>query len=100
MKKYKFFAFDLINGDHDFFETQEEAKVAAEKFLAYYKDNASQDGWPEDISFSIGWGEIKEVVGEEKIIAEKKNFTDEEWEEEGYSSDWDKIVNFELEPIK
>ena len=92
--------FGLANGDHDFFETQEEAKSAAEKFLAYYKDNASQDGWNEDMAFSIGWGEIKEIVGEEKVIADKKDFTDEEWENEGYSSDWDKIIDFKLEELK
>lgn len=98
MKQYKWFAYDRVNGDYEIFETEAEAIEAAEKFLKYYREEATQDGWPEDLEGNVGYGEIKvHTVSNE--IANKKDYTDEEWEEEGYSLDFDKIVEFDLEEI-
>jgi len=91
----KYFAYDRYNGEYAFFKTEQEAREAAERYLGYYAEYAASDGWPEDLSNSIGYGRIIATTVE-KIITDKKDFTDEEWEEEGYSSDWDKIVDYSL----
>ncbi len=99
MKKIKWFAYDRENGDYEFFETEAEAIKWAESTLESYRTDASQDGWPEQMTGMISYGEIKMQVGAEIIIDEKKNYTKEELEEEqwAYGDEFDKIVNFELE---
>ena len=91
----KYFAFDQYNGDYEFYDTEEEAKKAAEGFLQYYADDASIDGWPEDLTDSIGYGKVISTTRAE-VTADRKDFTDEEWEDEGYSLDFNKIVDYEL----
>ena len=99
MKRLKWFTFDRENGDYEFFETEGEAIKKAEELLSYYREEATQDGWPETLEGNVGYGEIiAQSVGKE--IANRKDHTDEEWEEEGYSLDFDKIVEFNLEVIK
>lgn len=102
MKKMKFFAFDRENGCYDFFETEAEAIKCAEDTLESYRSEASQDGWPEQMTGMIGYGEIKVQVGAEIIIDEKKNYTPEELADDqwAYSDDFDKVVDFELEAEK
>ncbi len=99
MKKMKWFAYDRENGDYNFFETEPEAIKCAEDTLESYRNDASQDGWPETMTGNIGYGEIKMQIGAEIIIDEKKNYTKEELEDEqwAYGDEFDKIVDFELE---
>ena len=91
----RYFAYDQYNGEYEFYDTEEEAKKAAEAFLQYYADDASGDGWPDDLTGSIGYGKVVSET-EEEVTAEKKDFSDEEWEEEGYNLDFDKIVDYKL----
>ena len=98
-KKQLWFAFDDINGNHEYYDTEEEAKKVAERFLEGYTDAASSDGWPEDFEGAIGYGKIT-MQTKEKVVAEKKDYTDEEWEEKGYSLDFDRIVGYKIEEVK
>lgn len=98
----EYFVFDKQMGIFERCETEEEAKKAAEAFLEDYKDRASTDGWPEeDMTGVVGWGRL--VVVEELQETERhsrKDYTDEEWEDEGFSSAFDEIVNYELKEVK
>lgn len=97
MKKY--FSYDRLDGELNLHETLEEAKTETEKALDYYRDNVKCDGWPLDLAGSVGYGEIKGIVTE-KIIADRNDFTDEEWEEEGYNTDFDFVADYNIEELR
>ena len=92
MKK-KYFAFDEVNGEHYQFESAIDAKEWVACALEFYRNEACDDGWPEGIEGSIGWGKIEEIVVETKRVS-RKDFTPEEWEDMGYSDDWDYISDY------
>ena len=94
----KYFAYDKYNNEFETFKTEKEAKDNAEAWLEYYRQNASCEGWCDDLNESIGYGKLIATTVE-KVIAEKKNFTDEEWEEKCFGSDFDKIIDYKLKPI-
>jgi len=54
------------------------------------------EGWPEDFAGMIGYCKIIALVSEE-AKADKKDYSDDEWIEEGYSLDFDRIVSYKLE---
>ena len=92
----KYFAYDETNYDFKFFETEEEAKKAAENYLEYYAEDASSEGWPEDINICYGKIMAQTI---KKIIEEKKDYTDEEWGDMGYSEEYDEIIDYNIEKI-
>lgn len=57
MAAYKFFMFDPENG-FTTYKTAEEAKVAAEDSIHWYRGDAC-DGWPDEVEH-VYWGEIKQ----------------------------------------
>jgi len=88
----KYLAFDADNYDFEEFETIEEArKYCEDGFL-------NEEGYSPDTEKYKIW-QIAEIV-ELKTIAEKKDFTDEQWEEKGYSDEFDTICKHEFIPIK
>lgn len=92
MKKY--IAFDLNEIEYDFFENEVDAENWCNERIDMYRDDSNSQGW-EEIEFSIGYAELKQM-SKEKIIAEKDDYSDIEWEEEGYSLKFDKICDYEL----
>ena len=94
-----YFSFDTINGDYEFHETEREAKKEAEKALDFYKDEAADDGWPDDMSKVIGYGKLIAVT-HELWNHKKEDFTEEEWDEFGYNSDFDIVSDYELKEVQ
>jgi len=90
-----YIAWDTEDGEYVFFKTEEEAKKWCNERLKQWRDEA-MDGWPEDIG--IGYAKIV-AHSVEVLIADHKDFTDEEWEEEGRDSDFDKYVDYQLKRI-
>lgn len=95
----KYFVFDQIEGEMSLFVTEEQAKKEAERILSKYRDHASGDGWPGNMDGLVGWGKIKETT-QESMCKDIEDYTAEEWEEMGFSSDFDKIYDYELKKIK
>lgn len=91
-----YFVYDRVDGQYDFVETEEEAKKIAEDYLEHYSKDAAGEGWLEDMSESIGYGKVI-AHDKETVIADKKNYTDEEWRDEGYSEECDQIVEYKIE---
>jgi dissimilatory sulfite reductase (desulfoviridin) alpha/beta subunit len=95
-----YIAYDYEDWDFTKCETEEEAIKEVEKIIDYYRDNANDEGWPDNLHKKIGYAKIEKDVVEEKIIADYKDFTDEEWEEEGYSLNHNKIVDYKIKEAK
>ena len=77
-----YLAYDGINADHENFDTLEEAqKYLEEVFLDEGYD-------PEMVSCKI-YKLVQKVSFD--VVAKKTDFTDEEWEEEGYSDEFDEM---------
>lgn len=95
----KYFSFDRINGEFNTHKTIEEAKEEAEEALEYYRDAANSEGWPDGLSGSIGFGKLESLCVE-KVVANKKDFTDEEWDDAGFNSDFDYVADYSFEEIK
>ena len=93
------FSFDQYNGEHLLHDTEAAAKKEAHDALASYRDSSVQDGWPEILEEQIGWGRVMEVVKETKRV-EKGAMTDEEWAEEGYSDEWDCIIDYGFKTVE
>lgn len=91
-----YFVFDKENWDFDFFNTEQEAQFAVAKILSRYHDEAHDEGWPGYFEKKIGYGKVV-MHNIEKLIHDKKDYKDEEWEDEGYSLDHDKILDYKLE---
>lgn len=91
----KYFAYDNINGNFEIFLTEDEAKAQAREYLQYYENHSCDDGWPENMEGNIGYGPITTTT-KYTIIADRKDYTDEEWAEECYSDDFDHIASCEL----
>lgn len=74
----KYLAYDGINNEYEFFYTNEDAQDwLSDIFLDRY------EGYHPDLSCCAIY-ELKQKVGYD-IIANKKDYTDEEWQDEGYS---------------
>ncbi len=81
MKKY--LAWDFDNHEHEEFETIEEAREYLEECFL------NEEGYSPDTNcYKIFV--LSEKV-EVEVIADKSDFTDEEWEEAGHNSDHDEI---------
>jgi hypothetical protein len=94
----KWMAFDRYDGDYEFFKTEAEAREDANKMLDQYRDEAHGSGWaiePGDVGYC-------KVIAHcvQTDIAYKKDFTDDEWEAEGYSLGSYYISDFHLQSIK
>jgi hypothetical protein len=87
----KYLAFNADNYDFEEFETIEEARK-------YCEDGFLNESYSQDTENYKIW-QIAETV-ELKTIAEKKDFTDEQWEDEGYNEDFDTICKHEFIPTK
>lgn len=84
----KYLAFDADNREYEESETIEEARdYCQEGFL-------SEDGYSQETS-NYKIYTLTETV-ELKVIAEKKDFTDEEWSEKGYRDEFDEICQHEF----
>ena len=94
-----YFSFDRFEGEYDFHETEKEAKESAENYLQTWRDEATDDGWPEDMENYIGYGKLF-GISKETYRHDKKDFTEEEWEDKGYSSDFDFVVDYEIKEQK
>lgn len=92
----KYFTYNNNDGEYEFFDTEKEAITWCEEII---NDIFGDEFSEEDINGQIGWGEIKQESFCD-IIAKKEDFTTEEWEEKGYSSDYDFIANGILKDIK
>ncbi|MCF8218760.1 MAG: hypothetical protein K9J21_07235 [Bacteroidales bacterium] len=94
-KKEKYLVIDPFEGDHETYETIEEAREAIEEVIHDHKGN--EDGIPLDAEgFAIY--ELKERLYLD-TIAERSNYTDEEWSEMGYSNYFDVIVDPKIKEI-
>lgn len=91
-----YFAFNNLDNQFEIFETEKEAKKCAEDFLEEYASEAGVDGWPGDLSEQIGYGKVIART-EETVVADIKDYTDEEWEEKGYDLQWNKILDYKIE---
>ena len=77
-----FFSYDLQNGEFLLHATEEEARTEAQGSIEYYRDEATDDGWPDDMTGTIGYGKlIQEVVTTNEL--KKSDYTEEEWEDMG-----------------
>lgn len=94
-----YIAYDLIDFDVTICKTEEEAREFCEGRLKWQADYAEREGWPSDMEGAIGYGKIICSI-HKKLIADRKHYTDEEWADEGYSDEWDEIVDYELTKTK
>ena len=94
----KYFSFDAINGDFDLHKTEEEANKEAENALDFYRDNASEDGWPDGIVHSIGYGKLIGLCQTE-WTRKKEDFTEDEWDDFGYHENFDIVSDYEIKSI-
>lgn len=94
----EYFSYANINGDFTLHETLEEAKTEAQSALNFYRNDANDEGWPEGLAGSIGYGKICGMAVE-KRIADRNDFTDEEWEEEGHSLDFSVVSDYSIREI-
>ena len=96
MKKGNFIAYESDNHDLHYFETEKDAVICMNEIIA---DN-SDEGISEDME--NGHYFIAKIISRTQFIEtkNKKDYTDEEWEEEVYSSDFDRIGRVELKPIE
>lgn len=97
MKNY--FSYDVINGDFNLHGTLEEAKNEAFNSLEFYRDNANVEGWPEDLTGSIGYGVLSGYTVEVNP-KHKRDYTQEEWDEMGCSDLFDEVVDYKLQNIE
>ena len=95
----KYYSFDRIEGDFKLHETREEAKASTEKSLQLWREEAINDGWPEFMGYMIGYGKTI-GLSTQTIEAEKKDYTDEEWEDLGYSLDFERIGDYQIKEIE
>ena len=72
-----------------------DAETYAKEHLADKKENAAWDGWPCEMNGSIGYGAVTHQL-KELVIAERKDYTQDEWEEE-YNSDFDRMLDYKFE---
>lgn len=96
MKRAMWIAFDRNDFDVRFYDSREEARRGAEMMLDGYRDQAPTVGWPE--TMDIGYGMVVASTVEH-VIADKSDYSDEEWKQEGYEPDWDRTLGYELEPM-
>ncbi len=92
----KWLAFDRLEGEYEFTDTEEEAKAEAKGMLKYYTDEASDEGWPEDIEGAIGYAEIK-VITKSTLIEKKSDYAGEDWP---WNPDHDEIWEVKLVKVE
>lgn len=79
-----YLAYDSINGDYEHFETIEEARDwLSESFLC------DGEGYHPDLKGCRIYKVAEKA--DYTVVASRCDFTEEEWEEEGYSSDYEEI---------
>lgn len=91
----KWFAFDRINGDFELCDTEEAARKIATEWLTLYKDQSSDEGWPEDMEGNVGYGPIQ-FSTKYTILEDRKDYTDEEWADECYPDQFSHIAKCDL----
>ncbi len=94
-----YFSFDAIEGMYLFHKTEEEAKKEAEKSMDFWSDNACEDGWPDGIEESIGYGKLL-GINEELWTHKKEDYTEEEWEDFGYNENFDTVSDYKIISVK
>ena len=97
MKPDMWLAFNLEEGDTTLFNTEEQARSYAQKWLDYAREE-SVDGWPEGME-TVGWAKVQGRVVE---TMRKEKPPKEELDEEGrdkagtYFGEFDFIVDYDL----
>ena len=81
-KQYRWFSFDRPLSEFALHATEEEARASAEAALAYYRDCAVDEGWPEGDT-CVGYGRITALPVRVEVQ------TREEWENEHPDKDED-----------
>ena len=74
------------------YNTKQEAVEAYDNEKLFYYS----EGVPTGLTFKIY---KLEAQSETKVVAERKDYTEEEWEEEGYNSWFDTILKMELKEV-
>lgn len=94
----KYFSFYPEENEFETHDTLQQAKDSAEKSLEFESENAHEYGWSESVT-DICYGEI---LGSptECMRQNRKDFTQEEWDEMGYSNEWDTVVNYGISDNK
>ncbi len=94
----RFFSYAYDEDGFQRWDTAEEAEAAAKTARDAYRDDASGDGWPENIEQLVMWGEVKEapVIGKRETKAEYEA-DGEEWP---YDNAWDEIYDVQLDAPK
>ncbi len=87
-----YLVFDFIEHEFDFVDTKEKAIANIKEVLQLYRNDASTDGWPEDIVGSVGYAEIKADSRVTKTV-KKSDFGEDDWP---YNSDFDEIWYVDL----
>ena len=73
----KYLVFDLIEKEFEFTDSEEKAKGIAEGWLEYYRVDAADDGWPEDIVGNVGYAEVK--FSSKVTKTEKREDNPDDW---------------------
>ena len=91
-KDMMYMVYDGYNGDCTFFSTLHEAG----EHLNYILDEYSSEGYPDEVE--LGQIGIYKMTHCSKLnkIAYRKNYTNEEWSDKGYSSDFDCICDHKI----
>lgn len=90
-------AFDLDQNNIILCTTEQEARDKAQGFLEWTRGFAENEGWPNTYKDNVGYAKIIQASREIET-ANRKNYTNEEWEGMGYDPEWNKVVDYELRP--
>ncbi len=85
-----YLVFDFIEHEFDFVDTKEKAIANIKEVLQLYKNDASTDGWPEDIVGSIGYAKV-EARSKVTKIEKKSDVGEDDW-----PYDYDEIWHVDL----
>lgn len=96
MSSILYLSYDPETG-HEEVTDRESAVQGAEEALDACRDQ-SPEGWPEDTQAIYAAVLVPIRVVEEEVMADRADFTDEEWENAGYLSEHDRYVNYHLTP--
>ena len=89
-----YIVFDAIENEFEFVHTEKQAKDKAEEFLQLYRDEAPDNGWPEDIVDTISYAKI--IVSSKVTKIDKFSHVDKE----PWPYAFDEIWYVDLVPVK
>lgn len=91
----KWIVFDSENNVFDLCDSKVEAYKIADDLLNDLREEACENGWPGNVSETIGVGKIDGIL-KQTMSKNREDFTDEEWEEIGYSIKFAEIVDYDF----